>query len=546
MPEITLSGNEIRRARWEKRDLARNGHRGSPRRLRSVTVWIQFIGRTEVRVSGAESECPGPGTRGRGAVRRATWVPGAAELSDVELLLDGAFPALSGFLDAADVESVRTRQRLCDATPWPAPITLTVPAEVAAADEIELQDSEGAPVAVVSNVAAWSDADGSHAAGPVRAAAAPTGALRRMRPPAASVRENLSHGPVLAMLPEKPLHHKEIAQLRELVAEHGAHLLLLPRMIGPRPEVLVQAVLAARPELPPDTTVVPVPLAQRPDPKRDALLTAHVAAAYGATHLISEHPLEQPPIPGLEPPEVVREDTGRWRPAAQVEPSRRLPGLSAEELRAHLDRGDPLPSWFTTPAIAEQQQRLHPPLSRRGFTVLFTGLSGAGKSTMARALRDELTQYDHRAVTLLDGDVVRRTLCAGLGFSAEDRSRNVRRIGFVASEVTRHGGAAICAPIAPYRADRDAVRDMVEESGGFVLVYVATPLGECERRDRKGLYRKARAGTLPEFTGVSAPYEVPADADLVLDTSGLSQDEAVDEVVALLRRRGWVGRWNPH
>ena len=119
----------------------------------------------------------------------------------------------------------------------------------------------------------------------------------------------------------------------------------------------------------------------------------------------------------------------------------------------------------------------------------------------------------------------------------------MRRIGFVASEVTRHGGAAICAPIAPYAADRDAVRRMVSDCGGFVLVHVATPLGECERRDRKGLYRKARAGALPEFTGVSAPYEPPTDADLALDTSGLTQDEAVGRVVALLRERGWVRPW---
>lgn len=475
--------------------------------------------------------------------RRATWVPEPAELSDVELLLDGAFPPLRGFLAADEVESVRTRQRLPGGVPWPEPITLTVPEEVAEAAEVELRDAEGAPVAIVRNESPWSDETGSHVAGPIAAAEVPTGVLRRMRPPAQDVRAQLPAGPVIGVLPEAPLHHRELAQIRQLAAELDAHVLVLPRMTGPLPEVLVRSVLAARPELPEGAAIVPVPLVRRTDPKRDALLSAHVAAAYGATHVISDGPLEQAPVQALEPPEVVRDHDDRWRPAAQVAPADSRPGLSDDRLRELLDNGEELPAWFTTSAIAEQQRRLHPPLAARGFTVLFTGLSGAGKSTLARALRDELSRHDHRAVTLLDGDVVRRTLCEGLGFSAEDRSRNVRRIGYVAAEVTRHGGAAICAPIAPYHADRDAVRRMVHESGGFVLVHVATPLEECERRDRKGLYREARAGALPEFTGVSAPYEVPEDADLVLDTSELSQDEAVGRVVALLRDRGWVRSW---
>ncbi|RRO16750.1 adenylyl-sulfate kinase [Saccharopolyspora rhizosphaerae] len=476
-------------------------------------------------------------------MRRATWVPGPAELSDVELLLDGALSPLRGFLGADEVESVRTRHCLLSGEPWPDPVTLAVPEEVAAAEEVELHDAEGAPVAVVRNESPWADETGWHVAGPVVATGGTTGVLRRLRPTAREVRSRLPAGPVLGVLPASPLHHRELAQVRQLAAELDAHVLLLPRMTGPRPEVLVQSVLVARPELPEGTTTVPVPLVPRTDPKRDALLVAHVAAAYGATHLVADTPVEQAPIPVLEPPEVVRDHADRWRPAAAVAPDETRPGLSDERLRELLDKGEELPAWFTTPAIAEQQRRLHPPLAAQGFTVFFTGLSGAGKSTLARALREELSRHDHRAVTLLDGDVVRRNLCAGLGFSAEDRSRNVRRIGYVAAEVTRAGGVSVCAPIAPYHADRDAVRRMVREAGGFVLVHVATPLRECERRDRKGLYRRARSGALPEFTGVSAPYEVPEDADLVLDTAELSQDEAVDRVVALLRERGWVRSW---
>ncbi|MFC7340496.1 adenylyl-sulfate kinase [Saccharopolyspora griseoalba] len=466
-----------------------------------------------------------------------------AEMSDVELLLDGAFGPLRGFLGAEDATAVRTRGCLADGAPWPEPVTLPVCAETAAAEEIELRDGEDAPVAVLRNEAPWSENGCHYAAGPVRATGEPAGALRRLRPSAAEVRRRVGGGPVLAVLPAEPLHHRELAQIRELARTRGAHVLVLVRMTGPRPELLVQAVLAAGPHLPESSTILPVPLARRSDPARDALLAAHVAAAYGATHLITDETPRPGPVAPVEPPPVVRDAEDRWRPAAEVPPPRRRPGLGGEQVRELLDRGDPLPAWFTTPAIAEQQRRLHPPLRERGFTVLFTGLSGAGKSTLARALRDELSRHDHRAVTLLDGDVVRRTLCAGLGFSAEDRSRNVQRIGYVAAEVTRHGGTAICAPIAPYRHDRDAVRRMVREVGGFVLVYVATPLSECERRDRKGLYRAARTGRLPEFTGISASYEVPEDADLVLDTSVLDRDAAVAGVVALLRERGWVRPW---
>ncbi|WZH52227.1 MAG: adenylyl-sulfate kinase [Nocardioides alkalitolerans] len=168
-----------------------------------------------------------------------------------------------------------------------------------------------------------------------------------------------------------------------------------------------------------------------------------------------------------------------------------------------------------------------------GVVVFFTGLSGSGKSTLARALVDELLERTDRTVTSLDGDVVRRNLSAGLSFSPADRETNIRRIGWVAAEIARHGGVAVCSPIAPYDATRREVRRTVEEAGGrFVLVHVATPVEECERRDRKGLYAKARAGEITDFTGISAPYEVPGDADVVVDTTGLSVEASLAPVLA--------------
>lgn len=171
-----------------------------------------------------------------------------------------------------------------------------------------------------------------------------------------------------------------------------------------------------------------------------------------------------------------------------------------------------------------------------GGTVLFlTGLSGSGKSTLARAVRDQLVETQGCIVTLLDGDVVRRHLSAGLGFGVADREMNVHRIGWVAAEIARHGGTVICSPIAPFARTRGQVREMVSQRGGrFVLVHVATPLQECERRDRKGLYARARRGELADFTGISSPYEEPADADLVLDTTGRDVASLRDQVLALL------------
>jgi sulfate adenylyltransferase len=229
-----------------------------------------------------------------------------------------------------------------------------------------------------------------------------------------------------------------------------------------------------------------------------------------------------------------------WRPLALIEPGVERGELTDDELGALLDAGDPVPRWALPADVAAELRRARPPRSERGLVVFCTGLSGSGKSTLARDLRDALLERGDRTVSLLDGDLVRRLLSAGLTFSRADRDLNIARIGFVATEVARHGGIAICAPIAPYAAARAAVRSMVTEAGDFVLIHVATPLEVCEARDRKGLYAKARAGLITGFTGIDDPYEEPKDASLVLDTSALSRREAVDAVLALLTRGGWL------
>jgi sulfate adenylyltransferase len=202
--------------------------------------------------------------------------------------------------------------------------------------------------------------------------------------------------------------------------------------------------------------------------------------------------------------------------------------------------GREIPDWFTFPDVATELRRSYPPRQQQGCTVFFTGLSGSGKSTIANVLLVKLLEMGGRPVTLLDGDLVRKHLSSELGFSKEHRDINIRRIGYVASEITKNGGLAICAPIAPYDAVRRHVRAMVEPTGGFVLVHVATPLDVCEARDRKGLYAKARAGIIKEFTGISDPYEEPTDADVRLDTTDMNPAEAAHAIILHLEKEGYV------
>ena len=205
-----------------------------------------------------------------------------------------------------------------------------------------------------------------------------------------------------------------------------------------------------------------------------------------------------------------------------------------------LREGLEIPEWFSYPEIIDELRKTHPPRHKQGFTVFFTGLSGSGKSTIANALFAKLLELGERRVTLLDGDLVRKHLSSELGFSREHRDINILRIGYVASEITRHGGVAICAPIAPYAATRRRVREMIEGAGAFIEIYVATPLEVCEQRDRKGLYAKARAGIIKEFTGISDPYEEPASPEMVIDTRALAPDLAAHRILVKLESLGYI------
>ena len=237
---------------------------------------------------------------------------------------------------------------------------------------------------------------------------------------------------------------------------------------------------------------------------------------------------------------VYVEEHDTYTPIDEVSEGTRTLNISGTDLRDRLAMGKEIPEWFTFPDVATELRRSHPPRHRQGFTVFFTGLSGSGKSTIANVLLVKFLEMGGRPVTLLDGDLVRKNLSSELGFSKEHRDLNIKRIGYVASEITKNGGVAICAPIAPYDAVRKDVRAMIQQEGGFLLVHVATPIEVCEERDRKGLYVKARAGIIKEFTGISDPYEEPADADLSIDTTQFTAEEAAQQILLHCEKEGYV------
>lgn len=309
-----------------------------------------------------------------------------------------------------------------------------------------------------------------------------------------------------------------------------------------------------------------LPLAMRMAGPREALWHALIRKNYGATHFVvgRDHaspgsdsqgkpfydPYEAQRLVGEHAAEigivalpfeelVYRPDAGSYVSRSEVPAGVEIASLSGGELRRRLRAGEELPGFFTYPEVEAELRRRVRPRDELGFAVFFTGLSGAGKSTIAGVLLAMLEELGPRGVTLLDGDVVRRHLSSELGFSRQHRDLNVTRIGFVAAEIVKHGGVAICAPIAPYAVARRQARAMVEAQGGFVEVYVETPLETCEQRDRKGLYAKARAGLVKGFTGIDDPYEAPQNAEIVIDTRSESAEEAAERIVAFLAAKGY-------
>ena len=378
---------------------------------------------------------------------------------------------------------------------------------------------------------------------------------------------------VVAFQTRNPMHRAHQELTLRAAREADAALLIHPVVGMTKPGDVdhytrvrcYEALLETYPEHMADLSLLP--LAMRMGGPREALWHAIIRKNFGCTHLIVGRDHAGPgsdssgtpfygPYDAQELLQAYTEELGiemvpfrlmvylpgeqRYAPIDEVPEGTETASISGTQLREMLQTGEAIPEWFTFPGVAEELRRTHPPRDKQGFTVFFTGLSGSGKSTIANVLQSKLLEIGGRSITFLDGDLVRKHLSSELGFSKDHRNLNIRRIGYVASEATKHGGVAVCAPIAPYAQTRQAVRDMVEAGGGFILVYVATPLEVCEQRDRKGLYAKAREGIIKEFTGISDPYEEPTDAELVIDTTTCSAEEAAAQIIGYLRAEGYL------
>jgi sulfate adenylyltransferase len=527
-----------------------------------------------------------------------SWALLPRQLADLELLLSGAFSPLTGFMGRADYDDVCRDLALADGTFWPVPLTLDVPEELARSIEpgraLALRDAEGLLVAVLQVADVWQpDREAEAKAVCGTADPAHPGARRLLRETApfavggrvegveaphhydfvelrdspARLRERLAKRgwrTVAAFHTDAILHRAEQEMTAGAARELEAALLVQLAVAttsywDPGHYSRIRCLEATMKTYPPGTAHLNLlPLAPRDAGAREILLNALVAQSFGCSHflvrkgapgagdaLLARKKKEL----GIElvsvPERVYVPDQGAFAPADAVPKGAAAKSLSGGELAERLAWGREIPSWFSFPEVVEELHRSRPPRSRQGFTVFFTGLPSSGKSTLANVLLVKLLEIGGRPVTILDGDVVRKHLSSELGFSRAHRDLNIARIGFVASEITKNGGIAICAPIAPYDAVRKAVRAMIEPVGGFLLVHVATPLEVCERRDRKGLYAKARAGIVKEFTGISDPYEVPEDAGMAIDTSDRSAEECVQAVLLHLEKEGYIGTAAP-
>lgn len=531
------------------------------------------------------------------------------QICDLELLLNGGFNPLKGFLGEEDYNGVVENMRLVDGSLWPMPITLDVDDKFAETIEpgqdIALRDQEGVILAILSVTDKYTPDksreaekvfgadDLAHPAvnylhnvagntclgGPITGIQQPVHydfKARRDTPnELRAYFRKLGWRKVVAFQTRNPLHRAHQELTFRAAKEAQANLLIHPVVGMTRPGDVdhftrvrcYEAVLDKYPQS--TTTMSLLNLAMRMAGPREAVWHGLIRKNHGCTHMIVGRDHAGPgknsagedfygPYDAQDLFRAHQEEIGismvdfkhmvYVQERAQYEPNDEIAdrdnvtilNISGTELRRRLREGLEIPEWFSFPEVVAELRRTSPPRARQGFTVFFTGLSGSGKSTIANALMIKLMEMGGRPVTLLDGDVVRKNLSSELGFSKEHRDLNIRRIGYVASEITKNGGIAICAPIAPYMTTRRAVREDIEQYGAFVEIHVATSLEECEARDRKGLYKLAREGKIKEFTGISDPYEAPQTPELRVDTKDVDVDHCAHQVILKLESMGLI------
>ncbi len=536
-----------------------------------------------------------------------SWDMTPRQVCDLELLMNGGFYPLKGFLTEEDYDGVVSDMRLKSGALWPMPINLDVSEKFAdgiePGQDIALRDPEGVILAILSVTDKWvpnktREAEGVYgaddlahpavnylhnSAGPVYLGGPITGIQQPVHYDFKARRDTpnelrayfrkLGWRRVVAFQTRNPLHRAHQELTFRAAREAQANLLIHPVVGMTKPGDVdhftrVRCYEAVQDKYPSATTTMSLlNLAMRMAGPREALWHAIIRKNHGCTHFIVGRDHAGPgknsagndfygPYDAQEMVRKHQEEVGiemvdfkhmvyvqeraQYEPADEIEKGVTVLNISGTELRRRLREGLDIPEWFSFPEVVRELRRTSPARSQQGFTVFFTGFSGSGKSTIANALMVKLMEMGGRPVTLLDGDVVRKNLSSELGFSKEHRDLNIRRIGFVASEITKNGGIAICAPIAPYTATRRAVREEIEQYGAFVEIHVATSLEECERRDRKGLYKLAREGKIKEFTGISDPYEAPEHPELRVETENVDVDNCAHQVLLKLESMGLI------
>ena len=531
------------------------------------------------------------------------------QLCDVELMMNGGFTPLDGFMDREAYEHVVESMRLPGGELWPIPVTLDASREFAQRIEpgsrIALRDQEGLILAVLDVTVAW-EPDKRVEAERVYGTTSRHhpgvrhlherigdvyvgGRVRGIQLPTHYDYQDLRHSPaeltrffdrlgwrrIVAFHTGRPMHKREREMTLTAAREARSHLLLHPVVgISMHRDLdhfarikCYQEILRHYPRQLAALSLLP--LAMRGAGPREALWHAIIRRNYGCTDFIVESDHASPPHPGAAgsdafypshaAQELAREHerdlgiaifpasrlgyspaAGRYVAVGGGVPEEDTMDLDDAEVAARISHGEEVPDWFTYPEVIDTLRTVYPPPRELGLTLFFTGLSGSGKSTLAKIMYGKFIEEGRRSVTLLDGDIVRHHLSSELGFSKPHRDLNVRRIGFVASEITKNGGVAICAPIAPYADTRRDVREMIETHGAMIEIHVSTPLEVCEARDRKGLYAKARQGLIPEFTGISDPYEEPEHPEIAIDTTDLTPMQAAQEIFLYLFAKGYL------
>lgn len=514
-------------------------------------------------------------------------------LANYELITNGSFSPVNSFMDEKTYNLVLDKMELKDGTFWPVPVLMDISEqkynEIKKHDQIALTDGEGFHLAIMNINSIWpvntkkemeslfnkksNNSQGVKQILNLKSRYYVGGEIIFMESPNHYDFNSYRHTPkkLRDILQEKkwfnasgfytrnPIHRLQFETC--LNALKTSEQIVINQITGQTHPMdfdrftRVRATEKIMDKFPVNTTklnILPVSLSF--NPLRDILTQAIVSKNHGLHNLILNLNGFSSEINNKEVSNFTKEieinfihdnlltydkSENKYLPSSQTD-NEEAYNMTNELIRKKIKKGERIPEWASFPEVINEIEKTYPPPAQQGFTVFITGLPSAGKSTIAKVLYSKFLENVTRPVTLLDGDIVRRNLSSELNFSKEHRNLNVERIGFVANEISKNRGIAICAPIAPYKSTRDKIRENIEKNGGFIEVYISTPLEVCEKRDRKGMYKKARLGLIKDFTGIDDPYEAPENPEVKIDTTNTTPHECAELIFKKLNSLGFI------